>query len=583
MLIFVIFLGGWYIVSRDWEVNDRAIKVHLGNISYTERCISCHKDIGNVSDNHTREMGCVICHRGNPEILEKQCKSVIKKPAYLEDAVKGCGKCHKEEVEMVLSSLMATQRGFVNAIRYHWGETKTLREDFKVYKGIKKDSSAIEHYKKFCASCHINKEADFKKSDEISNRGGGCLDCHIEKDKHHIKFTINVSDEHCLKCHNRSIRTGLAYYGIFESIGYGVPYSKGKPSNNRLSSHRFFYRIEDDIHHQVGMECIDCHTIYGIMGDKRKHYHLEEAVVITCDDCHKLPKKTEDKISSPITEKLLRLRPYIPPISSKSKVVIGKNGMELYNVRYENGKIVVYKKNSNKRWIPPLIDFSLPHKQKIHSRLSCNACHTKWAYQCYGCHIKKDYRRKQRDKLSGIESYGRFSEMKSFYRFSSPPLGIGYDNKVWVMMPGCEVIRKSIYQNGRVSTNDIHLDFVAISQHTIRKDVVSCIKCHLEPKKLGYGYTFFSDKEKGFKNILRAIKEPIWDNMLMADKFGRANERAFSSNEIKKIFFAGYCAICHNRYDDKIYMDFEKSKERFLSGGLSCIGAKIYEGKKNSF
>ena len=47
-----------------------------------------------------------------------------------------------------------------------------------------------------------------------------------------------------------------------------------------------FSKMPADVHHEIGLECIDCHSSYELMGDGRLYYHKEEAVKIQCSDCH---------------------------------------------------------------------------------------------------------------------------------------------------------------------------------------------------------------------------------------------------------------------------------------------------------
>ncbi len=49
---------------------------------------------------------------------------------------------------------------------------------------------------------------------------------------------------------------------------------------------RVFQKNKDDVHHQAGMECIDCHVSQEIMGDGNFYEHMEEQVRIQCEDCH---------------------------------------------------------------------------------------------------------------------------------------------------------------------------------------------------------------------------------------------------------------------------------------------------------
>ena len=102
-----------------------------------------------------------------------------------------------------------------------------------LYDGVPQQNLAVDHYRKLCAGCHLWKERGDHEG-EIGKRGGGCSDCHIiDDDKsrsiaegrfEHPRLTTKIPSENCVKCHNRSARIGLSYFGRFESAGYGTPY-----------------------------------------------------------------------------------------------------------------------------------------------------------------------------------------------------------------------------------------------------------------------------------------------------------------------------------------------------------------------
>ena len=139
---------------------------------------------------------------------------------------------------------------------------------------------------------------------------GGCTNCHIselsgprqdlEKQAFkHPRLTTRIPNENCLKCHNRSARIGLSYLGRFESDGYGTPFEGGEPGRRRRSGGRFYSEIPPDVHHgKAGLDCIDCHTERGLMGDGNAYGHMEEQVDIRCNSCHdprvKQPDSKED-------------------------------------------------------------------------------------------------------------------------------------------------------------------------------------------------------------------------------------------------------------------------------------------------
>ncbi|NDY43729.1 amino acid ABC transporter substrate-binding protein, partial [Dissulfurirhabdus thermomarina] len=68
-------------------------------------------------------------------------------------------------------------------------------------------------------------------------------------------------------------------------------------------------------------------------------------------------------------------------------------------------------------------------------RLSCQACHSTWVPQCYGCHVRADRSQAMLDKVAARETPGRWSEFRSFMRHESPPLGRKGDEVV-ILVPG---------------------------------------------------------------------------------------------------------------------------------------------------
>jgi len=93
-------------------------------------------------------------------------------------------------------------------------------------------------------------------------------------------------------------------------------------------------------------------------------------------------------------------------------------------------------------------------------KLECYACHSSWAPQCYGCHVKTDYR-KGKSKIDWIASgsthfkngetsesvlgtkgkrqIGKSSETRSYTEWENPILGINGEGLVTPIIPGCQV------------------------------------------------------------------------------------------------------------------------------------------------
>jgi len=197
------------------------------------------------------------------------------------------------------NSLMATNRGILATLRYYWGEIDHQHGDFSVEKLLKtgETSLAVDYYRKLCATCHLWKQKGDMEG-FFGEKGGGCTACHSirpqapraerpwetwlafgrEKQKPHPLITRKVPMENCIRCHNRSGRVGTSYIGVYEGENYGTPHEEGTLSSKRLPGDRFYLDLPNDIHHQQGMSCIDCHTKEEVMGDGNAYAHYEEAL-----------------------------------------------------------------------------------------------------------------------------------------------------------------------------------------------------------------------------------------------------------------------------------------------------------------
>ncbi len=547
--------------------------------SRIENCLLCHGDTPSPDKNHdVRAIGCSSCHLGNPYAVDKSMahENMVLNPASYPFVEKTCGKsnCHPDQVKRVKNSIMATNRGIINTLRYQWGEVESTFDTLDIY-SIKNTSMspAISHYRKFCSTCHIWKKLHDLPG-EIGSRGGGCIDCHLEKKHGHNGLTVKIRSRQCIKCHNRSARTGLSYRGIFESEGYGTPFYRGRPNRKRkLSGGRFFRRLLPDIHYEYGLECIDCHTSRGLMGDGSSHYHVEDQVEISCQDCHDpIFEEVSDGDSAMILASLNGLKLE----AGDSVAITRKSHFPLYNVHLKDGDVLLIRKIDGK--VIPIVKMSQSayHRISGHEQLSCQACHSAWVPQCYGCHDIYRKSVKQLDKISYKRTWGKWEERRSYLRYEHPVLMRRPDGKVYPAAPGCQVYLTALDKNGRVDSSATHFAMAFFDPHTTRRAVRSCQDCHLNPKTVGLGsgsiriegksieFTPIYDAER---SELKIPLESVIDTAgRQIQRVSRENARFFSLTEIKKIFTVGYCIQCHRNYEDGIYKSFRKSFKDFEKG-----------------
>ncbi len=412
-------------------------------------CLSCHDEKPDTA--HGRDvLGCFVCHRGNPLAGDKERahRGMIKNPGDFSVAKKTCGisGCHPDEVERTQKSLMATNRGIISTLRYYWGEAASRNEDITIEKLEQQhiDTPATDYFRKLCGTCHTGMPKG-ELQGFLADKGGGCTACHANsptgqdarKGIFHVQMIRAVPSENCIRCHNRSGRIGLTYEGRYESEGYGTPYEEGELSSRQLQDGRFYQDLPPDIHFSKGrMSCADCHTQKEIMGDGTSHAHLEEQLEVRCNTCHAQDEELE---------KMAHVAK-IPYSSWKHEIQRAK--LPRLNIKGKDGRYFIERLSDKK-----LLELTPPSSknclQPVHTRLSCVACHSTWVPQCYGCHVRYDRGQKQLDKLSGIETLGKWTEFKSFMRFNAPPLGVYHEDsaddqdtkkidkeKIVVLVPG---------------------------------------------------------------------------------------------------------------------------------------------------
>jgi len=118
----------------------------------------------------------------------------------------------------------------------------------------------------------------------------------------------------------------------FESEGYGTPYEGTSLSSRRLSGNRFFLNLPADVHFsKAGMECIDCHTATGLMGDRKRYDRMHSQIDITCQTCHS-PEFSMIKGPDSLADRLAFLNKRVPWKKEKS-CGLSKKGTPIYNLQ----------------------------------------------------------------------------------------------------------------------------------------------------------------------------------------------------------------------------------------------------------
>lgn len=565
LLILVALLA----IGRELSIK-RPDQVHVTTSGRIDMCLTCHTKEKLDPAHDPRVIGCASCHLGDPLAIDEDAahEGMVINPGDLRVVDKTCGieGCHPTDVKKVKNSLMATNRGILGTLLYYWGETDSQDTDLTVKQLIDsgETSQALDYFRKLCATCHLWKQKNDLPGapDFFNEKGGGCTACHYllpkgdeqqgvagfddntkaEKKKSHPLIIKKVSEENCIRCHNRSGRIGLSYTGVFESEGYGTPYEQGGMTSKQLPGNRFYLEIAEDIHHQKEMACIDCHTRNEIMGDGTSYAHYEDQLEISCEMCHSANPGTTRK------------------------------GDAVTNISKKNGKFVMRGRVNEKLY--PLAEAKKDVCEvDFHKRVTCEACHSTWVPQCYGCHAKRDASEKHLDKLTLTETAGMWEEGRSYIRYEKPMLALWKDEVV-IVTPGCQDIVTFVNKDGDVEGGFNRFTMAAINPHTTQAKGRSCGDCHQSTKTVGLGEGTVSVDAEGkwsFASLDQGV-ETLDGKTVPFDAFvnidgvalqhgSRPDLRPFNKEELQSILRVGLCVGCHDTYGDPIWKDYNKKME----------------------
>lgn len=584
-----------------------------------EACLFCHERTTDPDAAHRISgFGCASCHLGNPFAYEKARAhtGLVKRPGDLRSVEKTCGApgCHPEAVTRVKNGLMATNAGILKVLQRRWEDLdrRGREKGASVEKGPGRGEVRpvatvrdllgrepprdlpLDLYAKMCGACHLWKPRGDRPG-EIGERGGGCSDCHLvpgppprtpaEGPLDHPRLTTRIPSENCIKCHNRSARMGLSYFGRYESEGYGTPYEKGDFSPRTLSGNRHYLDITPDVHQRkAGMDCIDCHTSMDLMGDGKAYDRMEEQVDVACTDCHRPTFDPPGGPLDPLAERLTRANGMLPEVGD-NRIARTRKGTSLYNLRLEKGGVLFYRKRDGRPFPLQTGVLERPHHRfPGHGRLSCQACHSPWVPQCYGCHLTTLGSEMQHDWLAGRHTQGRWKEARAFMRFLTPGLGVRQGGAVYPVSP-CEVF----FEEGgaaagpRDPRGHAHLALSTADPHTTQTASRTCLDCHGNPKTLGLGegilyraegaWHFRPTWDAGASGLGR--DHPL-DGWLLRSEgspeaFDTAFSRPFDAQEVRRILAVSPCLGCHETYEDPVYRDFTLSLERLgMEETLPC-------------
>lgn len=414
-------------------------------------CGACHDEMARHAGPAHEMLACDLCHRGDPSAtdLPTAHRGLLAYPGDLANADQTCGRCHADRTASVRHNPMAHGDGMVRTTRLAWGQPWA--------------DSLLD---KLCAGCHLARPRN-PSLPPAANRGGGCLACHWAGPDRGI--TARVGDERCFGCHARSGRIALNYAGLAEVNGYG-----NEPVVGTLDDGRPVRRRPADSHHAAGLACIDCHTATGLMGTA--------GLDIACEDCHR--NQADRKTFPQWNADELKFRERIPfPADERTGfLVTGRTGTPLWNVQVSESDLILHGKLDGLPRRIPVWTAESHAGAEDHANLSCSACHSQWAPQCYGCHLRYAPEEEQWDHRLGRMTKGRWIEERWDVESGLPALGVNEQGQIVPVVPG--MILSAEHPDW--SEQRFRRRFAALSPHTTGK-ARGCDSCHGSRTALGLG------------------------------------------------------------------------------------------------
>jgi len=463
------------------------------------------------------------------------------------------------------------------------------------------EQACFTYIRSECERCHLGVRGRSTRGDY---RGMGCSACHIpygneglyegndptipRDEPRHLLFhaiqssreaqvTIHGSTyagipvETCTTCHDRGKRIGVTYQGLMESA-FTSPFREGgEPQLDLHTKH--YIAMSEDIHYQKGMLCQDCHTSIDLHGDGFLAGTNLAQIQIECTDCHgtpdaypwELPLGYGDEFGRDLAPEPRGVLTTLPNALKQGTVhppedgyLVTARGNPFPEVVRRGDLVVVHTAAGRDLELRPLKLASRQDELALEplvamdeigmhiDEMECYSCHSAWAPQCYGCHLKIDYSGNKRSfdwvaaghrhaepehrTDSGEAGYdttmpGRVSEQRSYMRFEDPALGVNGEGRITPVVPGCQpsitvigpagetillnhIFRSKPGSEGAGEEGQLCIDMSPGQPHTTGR-ARSCESCHASEKALGYGI--------GGGRIFRGWDEPVTVDLMTAD------------------------------------------------------------------
>ncbi len=468
---------------------------------------------------------------------------------------------------------MATARGIVSVDRWVFGERDT--PDGTDGMDDLGDSPADTHLLQLCSTCHLGTPKTEIGALHPLSKGGGCLACHLTYDpgSPHARISTYLPSDRCFACHSRSGRISMNYQGWHETV---LDYRSVDPADSSLTilaDGRVVARAPGDVHHDAGLECIDCHTSRETMGDGKRHTHQEQAIETSCTSCHfsGAPSTLTWTELTDEDRRIVALREGWE-LPGRRFLVSDRSGLALVNTYLDSlGRPVLEGKlDSRVRTLSPPASACTGTG---HERLSCQSCHSAWAPQCIGCHTQRT-------------ATGDWLELVADFRPDPPVLGVRESTgRIEPFIPGMIMTLNPDPTRGdpgaAVGTGAFHRLYAPSVPHTTSAAGRSCASCHLDPLALGFGrgaLRLGADRRWVFTPVYGPARDGLpadaWIPFLEPAPLPnatRSDARPLTPDEQRAILRVGACLACHPGEDPRwaaLYSDFEAA---LSSATSSCV------------
>ena len=566
-----------------------------------EGCLVCHRGVTGLGDAHRPEaVGCASCHGGDTLTLDKARAHarMATIPGNLATAKAGCGQgaCHAAVIPRMERSVMTTMSGIVGVNRMVLGEQTPEEAAKPAHIAAIGQSPADTHLRQLCALCHLGAVKTKLGPNDEGTRGGGCNACHLvydaaalealrryEAEKKtgtakaptaHPALSLDIGNGQCFSCHSRSGRIATSYEGwheLHETPAQAKGPEKLPASRYRIvEEDRYFERQLPDIHHERGLDCIDCHTSTEVMGDGMVHARKRGQMRVACIDCHAPAGKPLPTLPAsgldPESKRILASRKWPGPAAQSYGRTA--SGEALVNVLVDAAGLpaMVRKRTGERRELKTTAKVCV--EGRGHERLSCGSCHTAWAPRCNTCHTAYDPKGTGFDFLTGAEVKGEWVEKSGPFVADLPTLGVrrveaagaAPRESVDTFVPGMILTVDVPEADGKPAHSVFRRLYAHLEPHTTRREVRSCKSCHNDPVALGYGKGRLRYEIRGASGRWRftPAEPPLPADGLPADAWipflgtrdgmisTRDDVRPFTVEEQRRILLVGACLSCHD-------------------------------------